>query len=38
MLIIQEERPMLILLLPQATFFLQILKVAVESRLRRSTG
>jgi hypothetical protein len=28
---------MLIMLLPHATFFLQILKVAVESRLRRST-
>jgi hypothetical protein len=29
---------MLILLLPHAVLFLRILKLAVESRLRRSTG
>jgi hypothetical protein len=29
---------MLILLLPHAIFFLQILRLAVESRLRGSTG
>jgi hypothetical protein len=38
LLVVQRSVPMLILLLPHAIFFLQILRLAVESRLRGSTG